>query len=116
MATLQQYRRTIDFLRGRKSAFRLAFSNATKVWRKKKAYQIVFGSPAGKIVLADLMQHCSATDTTFHDDARKHAFLEGQRSVYLRIEHHIQLEPEELYRIFGGTPVRTIQEVSTDAA
>lgn len=116
MVTLAQYRRTIEFLRNRKRAFMLALGSTTKCRRKRAAYRAVFGSPAGQIVLADLMDFCRATDTCFHDDPRKHAMLEGRREVWLRVEHHLQLPPEQLYAIFGGTPVRTIQEVETDAA
>lgn len=79
------YRRTVDFLRTR-----------------KRAYQLVFGSSAGKIVLEDLAQFCRAEVSTFDPDIRISANLDGRREVFLRICAHLNRTPTELNAMFGG--------------
>lgn len=80
-------RRTIEYLRGR-----------------KRAYQLAFTSPAGLEVLADLAKFCRAGQTTFHEDPRVHAALEGRREVFLRITEHLHLTTEQLYALYSGKP------------
>lgn len=75
-------RRTLDFL-----------------LQRKRAYQLAFGSPAGKEVLADLARFCRARETTFHSDPRIHAALEGRREVFLRIANHLHMTPEQLFEL-----------------
>jgi hypothetical protein len=53
-------------------------------------------------VLKDLSIFCRANATTFHPDARMHAELEGRREVWLRIQQHIQLTPDQLLKILEG--------------
>lgn len=80
MPSLEALGRTLDFLRGR-----------------KRDYQLVFkGGPAGERVLEDLARFCRANETCFHQDPRLHAVLEGRREVWLRIQQHINLSPEQL--------------------
>lgn len=79
------YRRTVDFLRTR-----------------KRAYQLVFASNAGKIVLEDLAQFCRAEASCFDPDPRINAALEGRREVWLRICAHLNRNPTELNAMFGG--------------
>lgn len=62
-----------------------------------RAYALAFGSPAGKAVLADLIPFCRAIETTFHEDPRLHAALEGRREVFLRIQRFSSLSAEEIY-------------------
>lgn len=69
---------------------------------RKRSYQLVFRSPAGREVLRDLAKFCRANQSTFHADARAAAALDGRREVYLRILQHLKLTPEELYDTFGG--------------
>lgn len=67
---------------------------------RKQDYQAVFESPVGRRVLADLARFCRAHATTFHDDARKHAVLEGRREVWLRIQQQLQMSDEQIYALY----------------
>lgn len=79
------YGKTLDFLRGR-----------------KRAYQLAFGSPAGQAVLADLATFCRANETCFNPDPRIHAVAEGRREVWLRIQEHLNLSSEQLVALYAG--------------
>lgn len=48
-------------------------------------YRRVFGSDEGRRVLRHMMQSCHLFASTFDIDARRSAFLEGQRSIVLGI-------------------------------
>lgn len=50
-------------------------------------------------VLRDLARFCRAHQTTFHQDPRIHAVLEGRREVWLKIEEHLQLTMEQIYEL-----------------
>lgn len=53
-------------------------------------------------VLKDLARFCRAQTSTFHEDSRMAAVLDGRREVWLRIQSHLQLPEEELWRLFGA--------------
>ena len=57
---------------------------------------------ANRVVLADLAKFCRADRSTFHADPRVHAALEGRREVWLRIQEHLNLTPEQLAQLYGG--------------
>lgn len=78
--------KTIDFLR-----------------RRKRAYQLALASTAGNVVLADLAKFCRANETTWHSDPRIHAALEGRREVWLRIQQHLNLSSEQLFKLYVQT-------------
>lgn len=82
------YRKTVEFLDGRKKAYKLAFSG-----------------PAGIAVLIDLASFCRASESCFHDDPRKHALLEGRREVWLRIQQHLKLDSEQLFKLYNGQDI-----------
>lgn len=65
-------------------------------------YQKTFRAPIAEPVLRDLARFCRANTSTFHPDARAHAVAEGRREVWLRIQNHLQLSPEELFRLSTG--------------
>ena len=65
-------------------------------------YQKTFRSPTGEVVLRDLARFCRANTSTFHEDARLHAVAEGRREVWLRIQNHLNLSPEDLWRLTSG--------------
>lgn len=88
MAARDLIDRTVDFLRGR-----------------KRAYALCFGSPAGNEVLIDLVRFCRATQSTWSDDGRHHARLEGRREVILRIAQHMHLTTEQLFALYNGQNV-----------
>lgn len=71
---------------------------------RRHQYQLTFRSPPGQKVLADLARFCRAHRSTFHEDARAHAMAEGRREVWLRIQEHLQLPPDELWRLYSGLP------------
>lgn len=71
-----------------------------RLQRRKTAYQLAFGSPAGKSVAKDLARFCRGAETAYHADPRIHAMLEGRRQVWLRIEQHMKFSPEELAVIY----------------
>lgn len=71
------------------------------LFRRRTAYVKTFSSPFGEEVLADLARFCRANQTTFHADPRVHAVAEGRREVFLRIQQHLQLTDDQLWRIYG---------------
>jgi hypothetical protein len=71
---------------------------------RRYAYRSVFKGPNADIVLKDLMRFCRMHESTFHPDPRAHALAEGRREVILRICHHLQLSPEELWALYSGMP------------
>lgn len=78
-------RRTIEFLRGR-----------------SRDYHHALLSPAGQRVLEDLAKFCRANTTCFDPDPRIHAVLEGRREVWLRIQNHLNMTPEDLFILLNG--------------
>lgn len=63
---------------------------------KIMAYQRLFNTEDGKIVLRDLLQSCHFMTPTFDGDALESAYKEGERSVLLRLIHTINADPEKL--------------------
>ena len=82
--------------------------------RRKRNYQLALGSPAGAEILVDLADFCRAGESCFHPDARLHAVAEGRREVWLRIQNHLNLSTDELYRIATGHAVVRQQKEDTD--
>lgn len=68
---------------------------------RKQAYNITFNKESAQVqrVIKDLAKFCRATTTTFHPDERVHAMLEGRREVFLRIQQHIHLTPDQLLKL-----------------
>lgn len=95
----EAFGRTMDFLRGR-----------------KRAYQLAFGTPAGEAVLADLVAFCRGVDTTYSRDPRDHARYEGRREVLLRIQQHINIPSDKLYLLYGGRPINMTGQTDDDEA
>lgn len=70
---------------------------------RKQAYVQIFEGDKGefmKTVMKDLERFCRANESCFHPDQRVHAVIEGRREVWLRIQQHLTLTPDELHRIF----------------
>jgi 5-hydroxyisourate hydrolase-like protein (transthyretin family) len=66
---------------------------------RKQAYLQTFkGIPAEK-VLADLARFCRANESTFNPDPRLAANLDGRREVWLRIQQHLNMTDDELYKL-----------------
>jgi len=74
---------------------------------RKTAYQLCFKSPAGNEVLMDLVKFCRANRSCYHDDPRLHAVAEGRREVWLRINEHLHLTPEQLQALYDRRNILT---------
>ena len=75
------------FLIGRAGAFRRVFLNT---------------GFDGDTVLRDLAKFCRAHASTAHADPHVAARLDGRREVWLRLQHHLKLDNENLWRLYGG--------------
>jgi hypothetical protein len=73
---------------------------------RRMAYLRIFNpeSRDAQVVLADLATFCRAGKTTFEPDERLTAVLEGRRQVWLRINQHLKLDEETLWRLYDGRP------------
>lgn len=69
--------------------------------RRAHAYRVTFTGPLAEEVLQDLARFCRATESTFHTDPRVQAALEGRREVFLRLQHHLKLSDEDLWKRYG---------------
>lgn len=69
---------------------------------RRYAYRKTFQGPLAETVLKDLARFCFAHKSTMHTDPRAHAMLEGRREVWLRVAHHMNLSPEELWKLYDG--------------
>ena len=111
----EEVRKAVDFLKLRKTNYQLAFGLPRIVAGLRRAYRAVLGGPAGQAVLRDLEKFCRANETCFHADPRQHAVLEGRREVWLRIQAHLNLGPEDLFQLFSGRDVtRLIHQQEND--
>jgi len=72
------------------------------LFRRRYAYQTTFKGPLAQEVLRDLALFCRATESTFHDNERVQSKLDGRREVWLRISAHLNLSPEDLWRLLDG--------------
>lgn len=63
---------------------------------RRMAYLQLFKGPVAEEVLEDLAVFCRADASTFNPDERVHALLEGRREVWLRIQDHLNLSPDQL--------------------
>lgn len=70
--------------------------------RRRTAYVRTFDGANAQYVLADLAKFCRANETTFHEDPRKEGILQGRREVFLRIQHHLKLSPDDLWKLYSG--------------
>jgi len=101
--------RAFAFIRERKSAFQLTFRpyNPVRLWRwaKGTAFRWLFDlrSPAHMIVLRDLAFFCRANEScVVPGDRDKTLMLEGRREVFLRIQQHLDMNPDELFALYSG--------------
>ena len=79
--------------------------------RRKRAYQRTFsGADADtEMVLKDLAKFCRAHTTTAAKDPELMIRLEGRREVWLRIQSHLHVSDDELWKLYGG-PVPPSQQ------
>lgn len=71
------------------------------VFGRQRAYLETFDtkSQMNQKVLSDLAKFCRANESTYHPDPRIHAVLEGRREVWLRIQNHLKLDSESLWKL-----------------
>ena len=69
---------------------------------RRQAYQQTFKGPYGNDVLKDLAWFCRAHESTFDENDRAHAVAEGRREVWLRIQKHLHLSPQQLWEFYQG--------------
>lgn len=69
---------------------------------RQTAYIKVFQGPYADTVLADLAKFCRANTSTFHPDPHVAARLDGRREVFLRIQQHLKLDDEALWKLLGN--------------
>jgi len=53
-------------------------------------------------VLVDLQRFCRANTSTAHPDPYMAARLDGRREVWLRLQQHLRLDDETLWKLYGG--------------
>jgi hypothetical protein len=71
---------------------------------RRYAYQKTFNGPPAEIVLKDLARFCRAHHSTFNPNDRAHVLAEGRREVWLRLQHHLKLTPDQLWDLYSGLP------------
>jgi hypothetical protein len=95
MSLLHRIRNTFDFLRDR-----------------KRAYQLVFRSPSGAIVLRDMAAFCRATSPPWGTSPEDTARYVGRNEVWHRIMQHLNLSEDELFQLYTENkyPVVRVEE------
>ena len=78
------YQRTLDFLKLR-----------------KRAYHLTFPHPKDSEVLKDLARFCRAGKAPAHTDIYLIGVAIGRQEVWNRIQEHLNLQPDELYKIYN---------------
>jgi hypothetical protein len=75
----------------------------SSLFARQRSYRMVFNPEnlAVQEVLRDLAHFCRANETAFHADDRVHAVLEGRREVWLRIQHHLKLNSDQIWKHYG---------------
>lgn len=67
---------------------------------RQAAYRKTFETPEGRKVLADLRRFCRATTPTADiNNVQATYLLEGRREVWCRIQAHLNLTDEDVYRL-----------------
>lgn len=83
------------------------------LFARQHAYRTTFRGPVAETVLIDLARFCRASESTHAADSRDAARLDGRREVWLRIQHHMNLSPEDLWRLYAGKgPASEAENVS----
>lgn len=71
------------------------------LFNRQRAYISVFDSEFGKYVKNDLGLFCREKESCFHEDPRIHAVIEGRREVILRINNHLEMDSETLWKFYS---------------
>lgn len=92
MSLQESIAKTIEFLGWRKRAFQLLWPGSHR---------------ATDVVLRDLSRYCHINEECPHTDPFKVGEWLGRRSVFLRIQRHLYLSPEELFELYSGVRTQT---------
>ena len=65
-----------------------------------QAYQKVFDSPEGKMVLHDMMKSNGMFTSTFHENPHTMAYLEGRRSMLTDLVATMNKDSAQMYKMF----------------
>lgn len=85
---MTSFSEVIDYLRGRKKCYQLTFQ---------------LSQPANVEVMQDLAIFCRANEScVIPGDRDRTLLLEGRREVWLRIQQHLNLQPEQLFELYSG--------------
>lgn len=71
---------------------------------RQYAYRKTFEGPLAAVVLKDLARFCRAHESTFDQNQKTQDNLEGRREVWLRLQHHLKLTPDQLWELYSGRP------------
>jgi hypothetical protein len=88
----------------------LSFERAYSfLWRRAMAYRRIFLNHGFDTtdVLADLAKFCRAHESTFHPTSAISDRLDGRREVWLRIQQHLNLSNDELWKLYGNTRLQS---------
>ena len=75
------------------------------LFRRRYAYTATFNGPLAEEVLRDLARFCRAAESTHATEPRDAARLDGRREVWLRIQHHLKLNSDDLWKLYSGAPL-----------
>jgi len=73
---------------------------------RRTQYITTFRGPVAEHVLKDLARFCRAHESTAHIDTHAAARLDGRREVWLRIQNHLNLSPDQLWALYSGRPTQ----------
>ena len=72
---------------------------------RRRAYRAAFDNPEGRKVLADLRRFCRASVPTADvNNVQTTYLLEGRREVWCRIQAHLQLTEDDVFKLIEEYP------------
>ena len=80
-----------EFFDEKEEANRIAQKGLDDLEEIRSDFQSTFSTPAGERTLLSLYDFCKQMRTTFRASATESAFLEGRRSVLLKILEHLHM-------------------------
>lgn len=75
-------------------------ASAKEIDARQRAYKQAFGGESGKEVLKDLAVFCGSQRSSYSSDALEMAFREGRREVFLRIQQHINISEDDIWKLY----------------
>lgn len=74
-----------------------------RIWLQGRQtdYRTTFQGAHAERVLIDLARFCRAHESTANPNPQVAARLDGRREVWLRICHHLKLDPDTLWSLYS---------------